>query len=81
MTNAALFSFDSIEKISISYRKYKILSYYSDIDGLFAFLAFAHFEFYVLTFFQTAEPFFVDTCVVNENVAPRFGRDKAVTFG
>ncbi len=57
------------------------LSYDSDIYCLFAFLAFANFEFNLLTFFEATETFLVDTCVVNKDVASCFGCDKAITFG
>ena len=59
----------------------KLLSCYSDIYSLFTFLSFAYFEFYFLVFFQSAETFLCDTCVMNENIVPFFGCDKAVTFG
>ena len=61
--------------------EYKILSYYRNVYSLFAFLAFVDFEFDVLSFLQAAETFFVNTGVVNKDVATCFGCDKAITFG
>ena len=58
-----------------------MLSYYRTVYSLFAFLAFVDFEFDVLSFFQAAETFFVNTGVVNKDVATCFGCDKAITFG
>ena len=61
--------------------EYRILSYYSDVYRLFTFLAFAYLKLNLLTFVETAKTFFVNTRVVNKNVATRLGCDEAITFG
>ncbi len=69
-----------MHKYEIRIVKYSQLDYFY-IYCLFAFFAFADFELDMLTCLKTAKSFFVDACVVHEDIAASFGCDKAITFG
>lgn len=57
------------------------LRYNVNVDSLLSLFTFRDFELYVLSLFEAAEAVFVDSCVVNEDVATCFGCDEAITFG